>query len=86
MEGVQNIRKAIYDYKIRAEAADLGSKKQIKITSVAINYLYRYGTLIVFANYLLEKSYGEVKKEMSFPEWYSSHREIERILKVRSLE
>lgn len=41
MEGVQNLRKAVYDFKLRVEAADTGSKKQAKIFSVAINYLYR---------------------------------------------
>lgn len=39
MEGVQNLRKAVYDFKLRAEAAE--GQKSIKIYSVAINYLYR---------------------------------------------
>ncbi|KAK4055018.1 hypothetical protein OIO90_003359 [Microbotryomycetes sp. JL221] len=58
-EGVQNLRKAIYDFKLRAEAADEQSPKHKKIFHVACNYLYRYASLIVFANYLLEKSAGQ---------------------------
>jgi hypothetical protein len=42
MEGVQNLRKAILDFKRRVEAADPGSSKHAQISSVAINYLYRY--------------------------------------------
>lgn len=41
MEGVQNLRRAVYDFKLRAEAADVGSKKSTKIFAVALNYLYR---------------------------------------------
>lgn len=41
MLGVQNLRKAVYDFKLRAEAADEGSAKQQKIFHVAYNYLYR---------------------------------------------
>ena len=39
MEGVQNLRKAVYDFKLRAEAAE--GQKSIKIHAVAMNYLYR---------------------------------------------
>lgn len=39
--GVQNLRKAVYDFKLRAEAADIGSAKHTKILHVACNYLYR---------------------------------------------
>ena len=39
MEGVQNLRKAVYDFKLRSESAE--GAKAIKIYSVAINYLYR---------------------------------------------
>lgn len=56
MEAVQNLRKAIYDSKLRADNAELGSKKHKHLSTVFTNYLQRYGYLITFANYLLEKS------------------------------
>ncbi|KAK4703550.1 hypothetical protein P7C70_g2674, partial [Phenoliferia sp. Uapishka_3] len=56
MEGVQNLRKAVYDFKLRVEASDAGSKKQAKLFDQAMNYLFRYVTLILFADYLLEKA------------------------------
>lgn len=56
MEAVQNLRKAIYDSKLRADNAEPGTKKHKHLTTVFTNYLQRYGYLITFANYLLEKS------------------------------
>ncbi|EPQ26302.1 uncharacterized protein PFL1_06237 [Pseudozyma flocculosa PF-1] len=56
MEAVQNLRKAIYDSKLRADNAEVGTKKQKHLHTVFVNYLQRYGYLITFANYLLEKS------------------------------
>ncbi|OAV90528.1 hypothetical protein PTTG_02608 [Puccinia triticina 1-1 BBBD Race 1] len=55
MDSVQNLRKAVYDFKLRAEAAEPGSEKQRKILTAATNYLYRYGSLIAFSNWLLER-------------------------------
>lgn len=53
---MQNLRKAIYDYKLRIEAmTDQGSKKWRTAREVALNYLVRYFYLVVFANYLLEE-------------------------------
>jgi hypothetical protein len=37
-------RKAVYDFKLRAEAAEPGSEKQRKIITAATNYLYRLVT------------------------------------------
>ncbi|SNX87857.1 uncharacterized protein MEPE_06568 [Melanopsichium pennsylvanicum] len=56
MEAVQNLRNAIYDSKLRADNAEPGTKKHKHLTTVFTNYLQRYGYLITFANYLLEKS------------------------------
>ncbi|GAA5942648.1 hypothetical protein JCM1841_006801 [Sporobolomyces salmonicolor] len=56
MEAVQNLRTAIYSFKLRVEAAEIGSKKREKLFNQALNYLYRYATLIVFANFLLDKA------------------------------
>lgn len=55
MEAVQNLRKAIYDSKLRADNAEPGTKKHKHLSTVFTNYLQRYGYLITFANYLLEK-------------------------------
>ncbi|KAE8244521.1 hypothetical protein A4X13_0g6535, partial [Tilletia indica] len=56
MEAVQNLRKAIYDSKLRMDSADVGTKKHKHLSVVYANYLQRYGYLITFANYLLEKA------------------------------
>ncbi|GAA5805134.1 inositol hexakisphosphate-domain-containing protein [Helicostylum pulchrum] len=53
---MQNLRRAIYDYKLRIEAmTDQGSKKWRAAREAAHNYLVRYFYLVVFANYLLEE-------------------------------
>jgi protein-tyrosine phosphatase len=85
MQDVQNLRKAIYDNKLKAEACEKGSAKYTKLFNLGANYLYRYGTLIVFANYLIERRFGEASQD-TFPEWLSEHREITKLLDRRSLE
>lgn len=46
---------------------------------------YRYGTLIAFANYLIEMS--ETRElEVTFPQWLREHREITKLLERRSLD
>ncbi|KAG2207019.1 hypothetical protein INT47_008488 [Mucor saturninus] len=53
---MQNLRKAIYDYKLRLDAMEDQGSKQYRATKLAaLNYLIRYFYLIVFANYLLEE-------------------------------
>jgi hypothetical protein len=52
---MQNLRKAIYDYKLRLDALEVGSPKYHATREVGLNYLVRYFYLIVFANYLLEE-------------------------------
>jgi hypothetical protein len=47
---------------------------------------YRYGVLIVFANYLIERQFGEASQDTTFPEWLSEHREITKLLGRRSLD
>lgn len=50
----------------------------------------RYGSLIAFANWLLERA--EIEEDVgrepiaSFPKWLHEHREITHILQKRSLE
>ena len=45
---------------------------------------YRYGTLIVFANYLIEMK--ETSAGVTFPVWLAEHREIAKLLGRRSLD
>ncbi|KZT29832.1 hypothetical protein NEOLEDRAFT_1174835 [Neolentinus lepideus HHB14362 ss-1] len=85
MQDVQNLRKAIYDYKLKVQASEKGSPKWRKLFSLGVNYLYRYGMLIVFANYLIE-SRETIGNEVSFPAWLREHREITKLLEKRSLD
>ncbi|WWD04103.1 hypothetical protein V865_002168 [Kwoniella europaea PYCC6329] len=87
MEGVQNLRKAVYDFKLQVDAAEPGSAKYKSQFTRAINYLYRYGALIVLANFLLEtKEKGIPLKETDFPAWFDQHREIRSILSRKGLD
>ncbi|KAJ9126445.1 hypothetical protein QFC24_002188 [Naganishia onofrii] len=54
MSGVQNLRQAIYDYKLKIDACEPGSAKQRNLNRIGINYAYRYAMLIVLTAYLLE--------------------------------
>lgn len=54
------------------------------MTTDCIPHRYRYGTLIVFANYLIEMNKGG--QEFTFPEWLHKHREITKLLKIRRLD
>ncbi|KAF5391632.1 hypothetical protein D9757_002462 [Collybiopsis confluens] len=85
MQDVQNLRKAIYDYKLKVEACEVGTKKEKHLRNVAVNYLYRYGTLIVFANYLIEMRQRQ-EPEITFTKWLEERREIQKILSRRSLD
>ncbi|OJA21653.1 hypothetical protein AZE42_09324 [Rhizopogon vesiculosus] len=86
MQDVQNLRKAIYDYKLKVESLEKGSAKQRKLMNVAVNYLYRYGTLIVFANYLIEIREMQGTETRGFSDWLREHREIAKLLERRSLD
>ncbi|KAE9405167.1 hypothetical protein BT96DRAFT_916343 [Gymnopus androsaceus JB14] len=39
MQDVQNLRKSIYDYKIKVEACEVGTKKEKQLRHIAVNYL-----------------------------------------------
>ncbi|CAE6515835.1 unnamed protein product [Rhizoctonia solani] len=84
MADVQNLRKAIFDYKLKVDASDAGSMKQKKLMDLGVNYLYRYGTLIVLANYLIERRQRNITS--SFLAWLKEHREITKLLGRRSLD
>lgn len=79
----------MYDFKCRADSAEPGSEKQRKILHAATNYLFRYGSLIAFANWLLERAEAEedeLELPPPFPQWLSERTEITHILQRRSLE
>lgn len=63
MDAVQNLRKAVYDSKLRAENAEPRSKKRSHLSAVYKNYLQRYAFLIAFANYLIEKSRANIEED-----------------------
>ncbi|PPQ64598.1 hypothetical protein CVT26_001996 [Gymnopilus dilepis] len=86
MQDVQNLRKAIYDNKLKVEASEKGSLKEQKLRNITVNYLYRYGALIVFANYLIEMRERREGPEQSFPDWLRERREITKLLERRSLD
>ncbi|KAJ7757743.1 inositol hexakisphosphate-domain-containing protein [Mycena maculata] len=85
MQDVQNLRRAIYDYKLKVDACEKGTVKEQKLRNVTVNYLYRYGSLIVFANYLVGLQ-DKNEPEMTFTEWLKEHREITKLLGRRSLD
>ncbi|WVQ75186.1 hypothetical protein IAR50_004796 [Cryptococcus sp. DSM 104548] len=87
MQGVQNLRKAIYDFKLLVDAAEPGSAKYKAQLTRSINYLYRYGALIVLANFLLEmKAEGIPLENSDFAAWLQKHREIRTILSRSTLD
>ena len=52
---MQNLREAIYDYKVRLNTAQLTSEQAHETEARGLHYLLRYFYLIVFAAYLLEE-------------------------------
>ncbi|KAG5221218.1 inositol hexakisphosphate-domain-containing protein [Salix suchowensis] len=74
-------------YKLKVDACARGSLKEQKLRGITVNYLYRYGTLIAFANYLIEQRFrSKGALEATFPAWLTEHREITKILERRSLD
>jgi len=72
-------------YKLKVLALEKGSAKERKMRAITVNYLYRYGTLIAFANYLLEMKESN-EPEVTFRQWLREHREITKLLERRSLD
>lgn len=64
-EHLQNLRSAIYDYKLRVEAAPPESRKYEALMQVGLNYLIRYFYLITFCDYLLEEIVFQVSNPSS---------------------
>jgi hypothetical protein len=74
---VQNIRAAIYDFKLRVDAAVDG--KKLGLLAIGMNYLFRYFYLIVFASYVLERE-EKPKSELPFTDWLAERREITNVV------
>lgn len=53
------------------------------ILRTGVNYLYRYGMLVVLAEYILEAKAGE---KSTFTEWLAEKREVLRILGRQTLD
>lgn len=87
MDGVQNLRKAVYDFKLKIAAAEPGTSKYNTLLHQGVNYLYRYGALIVLSNFLLEcKEQGIAFDKANFPQWLEKHREIRNVLSRKKLD
>ncbi len=87
---MQNLRIAIYDYRIRLAALPMVSEKYQMTFVMGCNYLVRYFYLITFADYLIEEWSPYQREQMetpiSFSKWLSYRREIQNIIKTPSLD
>lgn len=80
---MQNLREAIYDYKVRLSTGSLTADQMKDTESRGLHYLLRYFYLIVFAEYLLEeldRSKGKLNK--TFLTWLAERREITNLTKA----
>jgi hypothetical protein len=81
-EHLQNLRVAIYDYKLRIEALEVGTRKHEALLAVGLNYLIRYFYLITFADYLVEVmsmiGLDEIKEKKwpKFSAWLKERQEV----------
>jgi hypothetical protein len=88
---MQNLRTAIYDFKMQLESSrfsDRDSREYKEHYRRGINYLVRYFYLIVFTNFLLNlaRQYNGVeildsmeKTPLKFSEWLESRKEIQKL-------
>jgi hypothetical protein len=90
-EHMQNLRVAIYDFRIRLAAMQPDSRKYQTTFQIGCNYLVRYFYLITFTDYLIEvwSSYGHATHDINpimFSEWLHSRKEIQNIIKDPHLD
>ena len=57
-----------------------------KLMIVLMGGSYRYGMLIVFADYLIEMRESTNAGDVTFEEWMEEHREIANLLQRQSLD
>lgn len=89
MSGVQNLRSAIYDYKVKIDALPRSggdSPKRRDLTRIGINYAYRYAMLIILTAYLLEEKHVGMGQLGPFAEWLKEKREIKGVLSRQTLD
>lgn len=81
---IQNLREAIFNFKVRCEAANAGQEKQLEETrTMGLNYLVRYFYLIVFAEFLMQRTKAGADPEANdaeFSLWLMERREIINLL------
>jgi hypothetical protein len=75
---IQNLRTAIYDFKVRLNGLQQNSKKFKELYERGHNYLMRYFYLVVFGQYLIERSLDH-EGSLSFCGWLEEHREIKNL-------
>lgn len=78
---LQNLRSAIYDYKVKAETESNPKHLRESAYQTAKNYLVRYFYLIVFNEFLIEQQ-NATKKWQTFEEWLKERSEITNLLKA----
>jgi hypothetical protein len=86
---MQNLRVAIFDYRIRLAAIPLDSSKYQMTFTVGCNYLVRYFYLITFADYLIEVWSNWIHgkdKPINFSDWLDTRREIQNLVKSPNLD
>ena len=82
---VQNLREAIYKFKLQLNSMETKHRKYATLREQGINYLSRYFYLIAFADYLLERRESdEDAHKFSFTNWINQRREISSLLSEKS--
>lgn len=81
MDQIQNLRTAIYSYKVKIESKFSPDAHDFEI---ALQYLVRYFYLITFTNYLLERE-AEVGREpwKPFSEWLENRKEVTSLVREK---
>lgn len=77
---VQNIREAIYVFKLRLDTLEVGTRKHQHLLEQGSHYLIRYFYLLVFANYILLELPHNLA--ITFKEWMSRRPEIRALVDV----
>lgn len=84
---IQNLREAIFNFKIRCESSKTDGvdeeKRLVETRSIGLNYLVRYFYLIVFAEFLLQRTKAGLEAEAGdaeFSVWLIERREIVNLL------
>jgi hypothetical protein len=80
---IQNLREAIFNFKVRCEAANAQDKQLEETRTMGLNYLVRYFYLIVFADFLMQRTKAGASADANdaeFSLWLMERREISNLL------